>query len=81
MVSTESRVRLCVGSSISDPPLTQVNGGKKKKTMKTWKSTVWLEARNLKTFFKTDIAKLYLMEIVFASVLLALVILLMAIFK
>jgi len=49
--------------------------------MKTWKSTFWLEARNLKTFFKTDIARLYLMEIVFASVLLALVILLMAIFK
>jgi len=49
--------------------------------MKTWKSTFWIEARNLKSFFKTDIVNLYLVEIVFAIVLLALAILLVAILK
>jgi predicted transcriptional regulator len=49
--------------------------------MKTLKSTFWLEARNLKSFFKTDMVKLYLLEIVFAVVLLALAILLAAILK
>ncbi len=47
--------------------------------MKTFKSILLLEVRNLKSFFKTEVVSLYLIQTVFAVILLALVILLVAI--